>query len=225
MVGADGDGVDPAPAQPPATRRADDQSRNSAHWSTLQGGRRIEPVRGGGTPGAAAKLPLPRRTTCGTASWAMTSPRGPMLDSPSLRIAVRRGPLNVEDLRSTTVADDPVQRRDLILARACPCGRSRCIQRPRRVLPGPAVRSGCPDGARSRPGIGCHPGGVLLGLPEPRQLPRRQRQVVAQPHRGQRRDGHSARARSAVPSSPTRSSRTRAGSHRRPRTRIRFTPP
>jgi RNA polymerase sigma-70 factor (ECF subfamily) len=39
----------------------------------------------------------------------------PMLDSPRLRIAVRRGPLNVEDLRSTTVPDDPVQRRDLIL--------------------------------------------------------------------------------------------------------------
>lgn len=39
----------------------------------------------------------------------------PMLDSPRLRIAVRRGPLNVEDLRSTTVTDDPVQRRDLIL--------------------------------------------------------------------------------------------------------------
>ena len=38
-----------------------------------------------------------------------------MLDSPSLRIAVRRDPLIVEDLRSTTVADDPVQRRDLIL--------------------------------------------------------------------------------------------------------------
>ena len=38
-----------------------------------------------------------------------------MLDSPRLRIAVRRGPLPVEDLRSTTVADDPVQRRDLIL--------------------------------------------------------------------------------------------------------------
>jgi RNA polymerase sigma-70 factor (ECF subfamily) len=38
-----------------------------------------------------------------------------MLDSPRLRIAVRRGPLAVEDLRSTTVADDPVQRRDLIL--------------------------------------------------------------------------------------------------------------
>ena len=38
-----------------------------------------------------------------------------MLDSPSLRIAVWRDPPTVEDLRSTTVAVDPVQRRDLIL--------------------------------------------------------------------------------------------------------------
>ena len=38
-----------------------------------------------------------------------------MLDSPSLRIAVRRTPPIEEDLRSTTVPDDPVQRRDLIL--------------------------------------------------------------------------------------------------------------
>jgi RNA polymerase sigma-70 factor (ECF subfamily) len=38
-----------------------------------------------------------------------------MLDSPHLALAVRRPPLSVEDLRSTTVADDPVQRRDLIL--------------------------------------------------------------------------------------------------------------
>ena len=38
-----------------------------------------------------------------------------MLDSPRLTIAVRRDPLIVEDLRSTTVSDDPVQRRDLIL--------------------------------------------------------------------------------------------------------------
>jgi RNA polymerase sigma-70 factor (ECF subfamily) len=38
-----------------------------------------------------------------------------MLDSPRLTIAVRRDPLIVEDLRSTTVVDDPVQRRDLIL--------------------------------------------------------------------------------------------------------------
>ena len=38
-----------------------------------------------------------------------------MLDSPSLRIAVRRDPRTVEDLRSTTVPDDPVQRRDLYL--------------------------------------------------------------------------------------------------------------
>ena len=38
-----------------------------------------------------------------------------MLDSPSLPLAVRRTPTTVEDLRSTTVTDDPVQRRDLIL--------------------------------------------------------------------------------------------------------------
>lgn len=41
-----------------------------------------------------------------------------MLDSPrfsSAYIAVRRDPPTVEDLRSTTVSDDPVQRRDLIL--------------------------------------------------------------------------------------------------------------
>jgi RNA polymerase sigma-70 factor (ECF subfamily) len=41
-----------------------------------------------------------------------------MLDSPRLaspQIAVRRDPPTVEDLRSTTVPDDPVQRRDLIL--------------------------------------------------------------------------------------------------------------
>ena len=38
-----------------------------------------------------------------------------MLDSPSLQIAVRRTPPTVEDLRPTTVNDDPVQRRDLLL--------------------------------------------------------------------------------------------------------------
>jgi RNA polymerase sigma-70 factor (ECF subfamily) len=38
-----------------------------------------------------------------------------MLDSPSLQIAVRRTPPAVEDLRATTVGDDPVQRRDLLL--------------------------------------------------------------------------------------------------------------
>jgi RNA polymerase sigma-70 factor (ECF subfamily) len=38
-----------------------------------------------------------------------------MLDSPSLSLAVRRTPPTVEDLRVTTVTDDPVQRRDLIL--------------------------------------------------------------------------------------------------------------
>ena len=38
-----------------------------------------------------------------------------MLDSRLFSIAVRRTPLTVEDRPSTTVSDDPVQRRDLIL--------------------------------------------------------------------------------------------------------------
>ena len=38
-----------------------------------------------------------------------------MLDSPRLELAVRRGLLPVEELRSTNVVDDPMQRRDLIL--------------------------------------------------------------------------------------------------------------
>lgn len=38
-----------------------------------------------------------------------------MLDSASLTIAVRRAPPIVEDLRPTSVIDDPIQRRDLIL--------------------------------------------------------------------------------------------------------------
>ena len=38
-----------------------------------------------------------------------------MLDSPRLELAVRRGLLPVEELRSTNAVDDPVQRRDLIL--------------------------------------------------------------------------------------------------------------
>ena len=38
-----------------------------------------------------------------------------MLDSPRLELAVRRGLLPVEELRSTNVVDDPIQRRDLIL--------------------------------------------------------------------------------------------------------------
>lgn len=53
----------------------------------------------------------------GTPDRPTASP-GAMLDSPgfaSTHIAVRRDPPTVEGLRSTTVTDDPVQRRDLIL--------------------------------------------------------------------------------------------------------------
>jgi RNA polymerase sigma-70 factor (ECF subfamily) len=45
-----------------------------------------------------------------------------MLDSPSLTIAVRRTPPTVEDLRSTSVVEDPVQRRDLILLERAQAG-------------------------------------------------------------------------------------------------------
>ncbi len=68
-----------------------------------------------GTLGGDARLPLSAGNDAGTGLVPTTSPRGPMLDSPSLRIAVRRDPPTVEDLRSTTVPVDPVQRRDLIL--------------------------------------------------------------------------------------------------------------
>ena len=59
---------------------------------------------------------LPRRR--GTPDRTTASLGTTMLDSPRLKsasIAVRRDPPTVEDLRSTTVSDDPVQRRDLIL--------------------------------------------------------------------------------------------------------------
>jgi RNA polymerase sigma-70 factor (ECF subfamily) len=45
-----------------------------------------------------------------------------MLDSLGLTIAVRRTPQPVEDLRSTDVVDDPVQRRDLILLKQALAG-------------------------------------------------------------------------------------------------------
>ncbi len=64
---------------------------------------------------------VPRRAPSsigGTRFQPTASGRATMLDSPRLKsalIAVRRDPPTVEDLRSTTVTDDPVQRRDLIL--------------------------------------------------------------------------------------------------------------
>ncbi len=48
--------------------------------------------------------------------------RDPMLDSLGLTLAVRRTPQPVEDLRSTDVVDDPVQRRDLILLKQALAG-------------------------------------------------------------------------------------------------------
>ena len=101
-------------------------------------------------------------------------------------------------------------------ARASPRRRPRRLQRPRRALPGPAVRARRADGPRSRPGVRLRPGGVLLGVPEPDLVPWRQRQVVAQPHLRQRRDGHAASAQaSAGPAVPRARRRELAAAGRR----------
>lgn len=63
-------------------------------------------------PGAAAIVP---EDLAGTARCRRSSGRGPMLDSRLFPFAVRRTPPTLEDLRATTVTEDPVQRRDLIL--------------------------------------------------------------------------------------------------------------
>ena len=134
-----------------------------------------------------------------------------LLDSPRLEIAVRRALLPVEDLRPTRRRrPHPAPRPDP--ARARPRRRPRRVQRPRHGLPGPAVRARRADGPRSRPGVGCHAGGLLQRLPQPERLSRRQRQVVAEPT-STRRWTRSGRA-SGGRSSHTPSSRTRAGSRR-----------
>ena len=89
-------------------------------------------------------------------------------------------------------------------ARASPWWRPRCFQRPRRALPGPALRARRADGPRSRPGVRLRPGGVLLGVPQPDLVPWRQRQVVAEPDLRQRRDGHPA-----SPEAPSRAALSR----------------
>src|SRR6185369_764182 len=70
-------------------------------------------------PASKSSIDSSARSARGTTSHSATSRTSPMLDSrgfgPAPLIAVRRTPPNVEDLRPTTVVDDPVQRRDLIL--------------------------------------------------------------------------------------------------------------
>ena len=101
-----------------------------------------------------------------------------MLDSPGLRIAVRRDPPTVEDLRSTSVPDDPVQRRDLYLLERARGGDLDAFNDLVTSVPGPALRARRADGPGSRPGVRLRPGGVLLGVPEPDLVPWRERQVL-----------------------------------------------
>ena len=79
----------------------------------------------------------------------------------------------------------------------------RGVQQPRRVLPGPPVRARRAHGARPGPGIRRRPGGVLLRLPQHALVPRRERALVAEPHRDQRGDGPAAaQEAAAVPAVP-----------------------
>ena len=91
--------------------------------------------------------------------------------------------------------------------RASPRGRPRRVQRSGPAVPGPAVRAGRAHGARSRPGVGRRPGGVLLGLSEPEGLSRRQRQVLAEPDLRQRRHGRTAGAQASARAAVSRARR------------------
>ena len=104
----------------------------------------------------------------------------------------------MEDLRATTVIEDPVQRRDLILLERAREGDLNAFNDLVVVLPGHALRAGRPDGSGPRLGVRRGPGGVLQRLPEHGRLPRRQRQVVAEPDRDQRGDGRPASQEAAA---------------------------
>ena len=125
-------------------------------------------------------------------------------------------PPTVEDLRSTTVSDDPVQRRDLILLERARDGDldafNDLVMLYQDQLFALVVRM-VPDRDQASD---CRPGGVLLGVPQPDLVPWRQRQVVAQPDLRQRRDGHPARAEApARPALPRARRRELAAARRR----------
>ena len=144
-----------------------------------------------------------------------------MLDSPRLTsasIAVRRDPPTVEDLRSTTVPDDPVQRRDLILIERARSGDldafNDLVVLYQDQLFALVVRM-VPDRDQASDAV---QEAFFSAFRNLAVVPWRQRQVVAQPDLRQRGDGHRSGAQAPAGRSPTRSSRTRAGS-RPPATR------
>ena len=142
-------------------------------------------------------------------------PRDARLAAPRLR--QHRRPEGPPDRGGPSLDDGPRRPRPAPRPhphRARPCRRPRRLQRPGPPVPGLAVRARRAHGPGPRSGVRRRPGGVLLGLPEPGLVPGRQRQVVAQPDLRQRGDGHPARAQAPARRSPTRSSRTRAGSRR-----------
>ena len=116
----------------------------------------------------------------------------PMLDSRPLSLAVRRAPPTVEDLRATTVAEDPVQRRDLILLERAREGDLNafndlvvCYQD---MLFALVVRM-VPDRDQASDAV---QEAFFSAYRNMGSVPRRERQVVAEPDRDQRRDGRAA---------------------------------
>ena len=120
----------------------------------------------------------------------------------------------MEDLRSTTVVDDPVQRRDLILLERAREGDLDAFNDLVRLyqdqLFALVVRM-VPDRDQASDVV---QEAFFCAYRNLARLPRRQRQVVAEPDRGQRRDGHAAGPQAPARRSRTPSSRTRAGSRR-----------
>ena len=146
-----------------------------------------------------------------------TSGAGPDARLARLTIAVRRDPLTVEDLRSTTVPDDPVQRRDLILLERARDGdldafndlvllyQDQLFALVVRMVPD---RDQASDASR-------RPSSRRSGT---WRVPWRQRQVLAQPDLRQRGDGHPARPQAAAgPAVPRARGRELAAAGRRGR--------
>ena len=114
------------------------------------------------------------------------------------------------------VADDPVQRRDLILIERARDGDLDAFNDLVVLLPGPAVRAHRPDGPGPRPGADCVQEAFFSAFRNLRGVPRRQRQVLAQPDRDQCRDGHPARPEApAGPALPGARGRELAAAGRR----------
>ena len=138
-----------------------------------------------------------------------------MLDSPRLTIATRRAAPVVEDARPSEAVDDPIQRRDLILLEQA---RDGCLDAFNSLVEGyqdhlfALVARMVPDRDQASDAV---QEAFFSAYRNLRSFRGGSRPLVAEPDRDQRRHGPAAPQEAPARRSPTRSSRTRAGS--RPR--------